>query len=272
MRVIVKQSSIFEYLRAETEKFSGGIMSSPLIYLQDVNKIYSTNSQPIKVLRHVNLSIAAGEFVGIIGPSGSGKSTLLHLVAGIDRPSSGQVIVAGQHLNSLGEDELARWRGRTVGIVFQFFHLLPTLTVLENVLLAMDFGHVIPPRQRRERAIDLLHLVGMGNQAHKLPAELSGGEQQRVAIARALANDPPILLADEPTGNLDSQSGQAVFALFTNLITLGKTVLMVTHDPALGELIPRKVGLLDGQLIEPITSLEDLLARRLSGALEEQAR
>ena len=197
-------------------------------------------------LREVSLHIAPGEHVAVLGRSGSGKSTLLNLIAGIDRPTSGQVRVAGTAPAALGESQLARWRGRHVGVVFQFFQLLPTLTVLENIQLAMDLVGHVAPTQRRPRGLMLLEQVGIPEQAHKLPAMLSGGQQQRAAIARALANDPPLLLADEPTGNLDSDSAEAVVALFTALAQQGKTLLIVTHDERLAHAARRVVELRDG--------------------------
>jgi putative ABC transport system ATP-binding protein len=184
----------------------------------------------------------------VVGPSGSGKSTLLNMITGIDRPTSGEVFVGGQAVHALSENELARWRGRNVGVVFQFFQLLPTLTVLENVMLPMDFCRVYRRRERRERARDLLEQVGIAEQAHKLPSALSGGEQQRAAIARALANDPPLVVADEPTGNLDTATATQLFTLFEALVARGKTLLVVTHDRSLSARTERVLHLLDGRL------------------------
>ena len=190
-----------------------------------------------------------GELVAITGKSGSGKSTLLHLLGGLDRPSAGRVRVGGQDLADLEEDALAAWRGTTVGFVFQFFQLLPTLTVLENVLLPMDFRRALPMAQRRTRALGLLERVGIADQAAKLPAALSGGQQQRVAIARALANDPPILLADEPTGNLDSATADAVLDLLRDLADAGKTVILVTHERDISRIAIRTIELADGRVL-----------------------
>ena len=184
-------------------------------------------------LRGVDLTIAAGEMVAVVGPSGSGKSTVTNLMAGIDRPTAGTVTVAGQRLDAMGEEALARWRGDTVGIVFQFFQLLPTLTALENVALPLDFARRGGARGRRRRARDLLGLVGLGDKADRLPMELSGGEQQRVAIARALACEPALLIGDEPTGNLDSQTADEMFDLLVDVHRRGTTVVFVTHDPQL---------------------------------------
>jgi putative ABC transport system ATP-binding protein len=199
-------------------------------------------------LSGVDLDVDPGEFVAIVGRSGSGKTTLMNLIAGLDRPSAGSVTVAGRGLHELGHDALATWRGRNVGIVFQFFQLLPTLSVAENVMLPMDFAGSVPPRVRAARAAALLERVGVADQAAKLPATLSGGQQQRVAIARALANDPPLLLADEPTGNLDSATSAEVFALFGSLAREGKTVVVVTHERDGASGVSRSVTLADGAL------------------------
>jgi putative ABC transport system ATP-binding protein len=221
-----------------------------LIHLQDLVKDYEGPAGPIHVLKKVNLRVRPGEFVGIRGPSGSGKSTLLNMITGIDHPTGGQVVVNGQDLHGLGEDRLARWRGSNVGVIFQFFQLLPTLTVLENTILPMDFARKWKANERPERAMQLLEQVELGHRAHNLPSALSGGEQQRAAIARALANDPPLLVADEPTGNLDSKTADTVFTLFEGLVARGKTFLMVTHSNSLAKRIPRVIEVLDGQLYE----------------------
>ena len=217
-----------------------------MITLRDVTKSYETPAGRFTALHKVDLDVRPGEFVAVVGRSGSGKSTLLNMVAGIDRPSAGAVTVGGASLSELGSNQLASWRGRTVGVVFQFFQLLPTLTVLENVLLPMDFCGVIPGSQRRARALELLRRVDVPEQADKLPAALSGGQQQRVAIARALANDPPLLLADEPTGNLDSATTDAVLAVFAELVARGKTVVMVTHERDVSRFASRTIALADG--------------------------
>ena len=220
-----------------------------MISLARLNKAYSTPAGPFHALRNVDLEITKGEYVAIVGKSGSGKSTLLNLIGGIDRPSSGTLSVNGASLQSLPESRLSAWRGRTVGFVFQFFQLMPTLTVAENVMLPMDFSGMLPPRQRRPRAIQLLESVGISDQADKLPSALSGGQQQRVAIARALANDPPVVLADEPTGNLDSQTSAAIFTLFADLAFQGKTVVIVTHERGIAARIQRTIELADGTVI-----------------------
>ena len=200
-------------------------------------------------LKDINLKIRDGEFVGLIGKSGSGKSTLLNMIGGIDRPSSGAVEVGNTSVQDLKENKLAHWRGRTVGFVFQFFQLLPTLTAAENVMLPMDFCKTFPVRERRQRAVSLLERVGVGQQADKLPATLSGGEQQRVAIARALANEPAVVLADEPTGNLDSVTAQAVFDLFREMATAGTTVVIATHEADITRVIDRTLEISDGALV-----------------------
>jgi len=221
----------------------------PLVVLSSVDKSYTTPAGPYPALQAIDLEIAAGECVAIVGKSGSGKSTLLNLIAGIDRPSQGEVIIGDVAVHLASEHALARWRGKTVGVVFQFFQLLPTLTAAENVMLPMDFSNLRPVRQRRPRALELLDLVGIADQADKLPAALSGGQQQRAAIARALANDPPVVIADEPTGNLDSVTAGAVFDLFRKLSALGKTLVIATHQHDISGLIDRKVELADGKIV-----------------------
>jgi putative ABC transport system ATP-binding protein len=222
----------------------------PVMQLSDVVKAYPLSAGELVAIDHLSLDIAQGEFVAVVGRSGSGKTTLLNLVAGIDRPTSGTVRVAGADLGSLSESGLAAWRGRSVGLVFQFFQLLPTLTVVENVMLPMDFARTIPVGQRRDRAQRLLERVGVGDQADKLPATLSGGQQQRVAIARALANDPPVLLADEPTGNLDSATASAVLELFADLHADGRTIVVVTHEREIRSIVGREVTLVDGRVVD----------------------
>ncbi len=219
-----------------------------MIKLQDLSKIYHTPAGEFAALRNIDLQIAAGEFVAVVGKSGSGKSTLLNLVGGIDCPTSGSVEVGGTAIQALDQSRLAAWRGRNVGFVFQFFQLLPTLTVAENVMLPMDFCRTYPVRQRRRRALDLLDRVGVAPQADKLPSTLSGGEQQRAAIARALANDPRVILADEPTGNLDSVTAGAVLDLFRKMASSGTTVVIATHERDITRLVDRKVEVVDGVL------------------------
>jgi putative ABC transport system ATP-binding protein len=221
----------------------------PAIQVSDVVKTYPLSAGEVVAVDHLSLNIAQGEFVAIVGRSGSGKTTLLNLLAGIDRPTSGTVRVAGAELGSLSESGLATWRGRNVGLVFQFFQLLPTLTVVENVLLPMDFARTIPVAERRHRAQHLLERVGIRDQADKLPATLSGGQQQRAAVARALANDPPILLADEPTGNLDSTTAEAVLKLFADLHADGRTIVVVTHERDIRSIAGRQLTLVDGRVV-----------------------
>jgi putative ABC transport system ATP-binding protein len=219
-----------------------------IIDLRQVFKAYDTEAGSVMVLKDINLQVDPGEFVSIVGPSGSGKSTLLNMITGIDAPTDGEVHVAGHPIHGLNENDLARWRGRQVGVVFQFFQLLPTLTVLENVILPMDFCGVYARSEREGRAMHWLERVGIPEQAHKLPSQLSGGQQQRAAIARALANDPPLVVADEPTGNLDSKTAREVFDLFDALDSEGKTMVVVTHDKALSERAERILHLLDGRI------------------------
>lgn len=219
-----------------------------MISLHQVSKKYESPAGVFSALANVDLEIRAGEFVGVVGKSGSGKSTLLNMIAGIDRPSAGSVIVAGTPIHEFSENKLAAWRGRNVGFVFQFFQLLPTLTAAENVMLPMDFGKTVPFSERRKRAETLLDRVGVGRHADKLPATLSGGEQQRVAIARALANDPPLVLADEPTGNLDSTTAAAILDLFRDMAHLGTTVIIATHEADIARVIDRRVEISDGTL------------------------
>ena len=220
-----------------------------LIDLQSVFKSYETGAGEVPVLRDVNLQVGQGEFVGLVGPSGSGKSTLLNMITGIDRPSSGDIWVTGQRLNDMSENKLARFRGRHVGVIFQFYQLLPTLTVIENVILPMDFCRVGKRNERRGRAMELLELVGVPEIADKLPSQTSGGQQQRAAIARALANNPELLVGDEPTGNLDTVSAGLVLLLFEELVEQGKTLIMVTHDRELAKQVPRIERLYDGRLV-----------------------
>ena len=224
----------------------------PLIDLNGVKRAFKTDAGLFLALKGVDLHVNAGEYVAIIGKSGSGKTTLINMITGLDRPTDGEILVGGEKVEKLGENRLAIWRGRTIGVVFQFFQLLPTLTALENVMLPMDFCATPPFTERRDRAMELLRLMEIEAQAKKLPAKLSGGEQQRVAIARALATDPPILAADEPTGNLDSKTANAVFTLFERLASLGKTILVVTHDPDLAGRASRQLHIADGLIVRDL--------------------
>ncbi len=220
-----------------------------LIELRQVVKVYESAAGKFTALKGVDLEIDKGEFVAVIGKSGSGKSTLINMITGIDRPTSGEVLIGDTAVHKLSEGKTAVWRGRNLGIIFQFFQLLPTLSVIENVMLPMDFCNMYRPSERYERAMFLLEQVEMAHQAHKLPSAISGGQQQRVAIARALANDPPIIVADEPTGNLDSRTANAVFELFENLVAQGKTILMVTHDNDLADRVTRAITVADGMIV-----------------------
>ena len=240
-------------------------MSEPLIRMTDVVKVYDSGDVPFTALRGINLDVTAGEFIGLIGKSGSGKTTLINMITGIDRPSSGTIDIGGTLVHKLNENQLAMWRGRNVGVVFQFFQLLPTLTVIENVMLPMDFCAMFSAAERPQRAMHLLEQVEMADQAHKLPSALSGGQQQRVAIARALANDPPILAADEPTGNLDSKTADSVFSLFERLVDDGKTIIMVTHDSDIASRVRRSLHVADGEIVEErINHLGHELAKDLA--------
>ncbi len=220
-----------------------------LVNLRQVVKRYEGAAGAVAALKGIDLQVHRSEFVTVVGKSGAGKTTLVNMITGIDRSTSGEIWVGGTPVHRLDEGKAARWRRRNVGIVFQFFQLLPTLTVLQNVTLPMDFAHLYSLRQRRERAMRLLEQMEIAEHAHKLPSALSGGQQQRVAIARALANDPPILVADEPTGTLDSVTAGMVHHIFADLVAQGKTILMVTHDKDLARRVNRTILLADGQII-----------------------
>lgn len=240
---------------------TNGKSSDSLISLQSVRKIYKTKAGPLEVLKGVNLEIGRGEFVAIVGPSGSGKSTMINMITGIDRPNSGEVYVGGQRLTNMSENAVAKWRGKNVGVVFQFFQLLPTLTVIENVMLPMHYCGTYAG-ERKQRAMQLMEIVDIPDIANKYPSQVSGGQQQRAAIARALANDPQVLVGDEPTGNLDTVSAGLVFALFEDLVSQGKTVVMVTHDRDLAGQIPRVEEVRDGQLMSATEIDQRLVAGR----------
>jgi len=220
-----------------------------LIRFENVTRVYTMGQRKLFALREVSLAVRAGEFVAIVGPSGSGKSTLLNLISGIDKPDAGRVWVGEREVSAMGENALAKWRGEKIGIVFQFFQLLPTLTALENVMLPMELRDTFS-NHRRASALDALAQVGLAERATQLPSELSGGEQQRVALARALANDPPILLADEPTGNLDTATGARVVELLGELNRAGKTLVLVTHEETVARAASRIVHVRDGRIEE----------------------
>jgi putative ABC transport system ATP-binding protein len=225
----------------------------PLISMIGVGKEYRTAAGPIMALRDVSLEIGIGEFVAIVGKSGSGKTTLINLLTGIDSPTKGSIEIGKISVHELNQEQLARWRGKSVGVVFQFFQLLPTLTVAENVMLPMDFCNTFVPRERRERALHLLSEMGIADQADKPPSALSGGQQQRAAIARALANNPSLVVADEPTGNLDSRTAEEVMAFFASLVSAGKTVVMVTHERDLARYFARSITLTDGIIASTVS-------------------
>ena len=228
-------------------------ITQPLIEMRDVVKVYSTAAGDFSALRGINMQVGAGEFLGIVGKSGAGKSTLLNMITGVDDLTSGEVIVNSNgspvSIHKMSEDEIALWRGKTLGVVFQSFQLLPMLTLIENITLPMDLCGNFNPKESRERALGLLRLVEIEEHADKLPAYISGGQQQRVAIARALANDPPVLVADEPTGSLDSVTADHIFEVFEHLVSeQGKTIVMVTHDQSLAPRFTRTMRITDGEL------------------------
>ena len=231
-----------------------------MIKLENVRKVYQTKGGPLEVLKGVDVEVHRGEFVAIVGPSGSGKSTLINMITGIDRPTTGEVYVGGKRLTNLSENAVAKWRGKNVGVVFQFFQLLPTLTVIENVLMPMNYANTFTG-QRRERAMELLDMVGLYDVAHKYPSQISGGQQQRAAIARALANDPEVIVGDEPTGNLDIISAALMFELFEELVENGKTIVLVTHDRELAGQVPRVIEVRDGHVLNG-TEVDNRLVTR----------
>jgi len=240
---------------ATTQSFNSSSGESALIELVDVVKVYSTAAGEFTALKGIDLQVGAGEFVGIIGKSGAGKSTLLNMITGVDHVTSGEVIFktngAPVSLHKMNEDAIAYWRGHNLGVVYQSFQLLPMLTLVENITLPMDLCGRFSPKQSRQRALELLRLVEIEDHADKLPAHISGGQQQRVAIARALANDPSILVADEPTGSLDSVTAEHIFELFEHLVSdLGKTIIMVTHDESLAPRFTRVLHIADGGILE----------------------
>lgn len=223
--------------------------STPLIKMQGITKVFKTGSGEFTALENINLEFYPGEFIGVVGKSGSGKSTLANMITGIDHPTRGDITVENEVITRMDESKMSVWRGNNLGIVFQFFQLLPTLTLLENVILPMDFCNRYPLSEREGRARKLLDQVGLAELVDKLPAMVSGGQQQSAAIARALANDPPIIIADEPTGNLDTRTAEAVFELFCGLVEQGKTIIMVTHDAGLAQRTSRVVRISDGKII-----------------------
>jgi putative ABC transport system ATP-binding protein len=224
----------------------------PLIDMQDIDKVFKTSAGEVTVLKTICVNFDRSQFVSVVGRSGSGKSTLVNMLTGIDHPTRGSVRVADKLIHQMSESKMSIWRGRNLGIVFQFFQLLPMLSLLENVMLPMDFCGLYPPAERETRAMDLLALVGVEKLAHKMPGAVAGGQQQSVAVARALANDPPILIADEPTGNLDGRTAEQVIQLFEAQVAKGKTVIMVTHDRDLARHAGRILVIVDGELVKEI--------------------
>jgi len=250
-------------------KLTTDASSSPewMVDLRQVQKYYSSAAGDFHALKGIDLQIRPGEFVSVIGKSGSGKSTLLNMMTGIDRPTTGEVWVNGTPVHEMNENQMAIWRGSNLGIMFQFFQLLPALTLMQNVILPMDLSSRYTRRERRQRAEELLVMVGLGDHIHKLPSMISGGQQQRAALARALANDPPLIVADEPTGNLDSKTAQTVFGLFNDLVAQGKTVIIVTHDSGLAKRSNRTALIADGEIVNeyvaralPTLTFDQLLA------------
>ncbi len=231
---------------AKTKANTNG--NNHIVEVIDVVKSFPVGDGEVTVLKGLSLDVENGEFISIVGPSGNGKSTLLNMITGIDKPTDGEVIVTGREIQNLSENKLAAWRGEHVGIVFQFFQMLPALSLLQNIILPMDFAKKYSNREKRERAMHLLEIVNLADQANKLPSMVSGGQQQRAAIARALANDPNLIVADEPTGNLDTRSANDVFDLFIKLVDQGKTMIMVTHNKELSRRVPRVVEIIDGKI------------------------
>ena len=248
-------------------------LQEDIIQIENVKKSFEVGGQEIPVLKGLSLSIEPGEFVAITGPSGNGKSTLLNMITGIDRPTEGEIIVNGSAVHEMSENQLAIWRGENLGIIFQFFQLLPSLSLLQNVVLPMEFVGKYNRRERQQRAMQLLEMVGLADQARKLPGMVSGGQQQRAAIARALANDPPVLVADEPTGNLDAKTAETIFELFQELVAQGKTILMVTHDGELAQRMPRIVEIRNGVIAcDSIAAPEIFTSKPANALLEAQTR
>lgn len=224
-------------------------MADPRIEVRALHKAYHTSAGDFPALRGVDMQVWPGEFVSVHGKSGAGKSTLVNMITGIDRPTSGEVFIDGVSIPSMPDDRLARWRGKNMGVVFQFFQLLPSLTLIENITLAMDFSGMYPIKERQDRALALLEQVGLADHARKVPSKISGGQQQRVAIARALANDPRLLVADEPTGNLDSQTAAGILDLFEDLVERGRSLLVVSHDRELSQRAGRVIEIEDGRIV-----------------------
>jgi putative ABC transport system ATP-binding protein len=235
-------------LKNSASQAPGNSGGDPIIRVCDLVKVYNSSAGDFPALKRVNLEVFPGEFLGILGKSGAGKTTLVNMVTGVDHITSGEVWVNETPVHQLNENELALWRGRKLGIVYQSFHLMPSLTLLDNVMLPMDLSGTYQRRASTARALELLRQVELEEHAYKLPSAISGGQQQRVAIARALANDPPILVADEPTGRLDSSTAETIFSIFLDLVAQGKTILMVTHDNSLARRVSRNLRMVDGEI------------------------
>lgn len=227
---------------------TNGHKNGNIVEVKNVVKSFPVGDDELTILKGISFGVENGEFVTIMGPSGNGKSTLLNMITGIDHPTLGEVVVTGREVHKMSENQLATWRGEHVGIIFQFFQMLPALSLLQNIILPMDFARKYSSKEREDRAMQLLESVSLADQANKLPGQVSGGQQQRAAIARALANDPPLVVADEPTGNLDTQASDEVFYLFRDLVQQGKTLLMVTHDKELARRVPRVIEIIDGNI------------------------
>jgi ABC-type lipoprotein export system ATPase subunit len=244
--------------------FEPALSAPTLISVKGLTKIFNTPAGDFPALQGIDLEISQGEFVAVIGRSGSGKSTFINMLSGIDTPSSGEIFIGGEAIHEMSEDKLAAWRGLRLGIIFQFFQLLPTLTLRENVILPMELNDYLTPAEREVRAKEMLDLVGMAEHMDKLPSKVSGGQQQRAAIARALVNDPPLLIADEPTGNLDTKTAEEIFQLFERLVQQGKTIVMVTHDDTLARRVDRTILISDGEVVnEYLVKALSLLPKEL---------
>lgn len=239
-------------------------LADNIVEIRNVDKAYEVGGSQVPVLKGLSLSVEAGEFVAITGPSGNGKSTLLNMITGIDRPTQGEVLVNGCPVHEMTENQLATWRGENVGIIFQFFQLLPSLSLQQNVMMPMEFARKYSRKERRERSFHLLDIVGLADQAKKLPGMVSGGQQQRAAIARSLANDPSLLIADEPTGNLNSKTAESVFDLFVSLVDQGKSLIMVTHDTNLAGRIPRSVEIRNGVISRDTFIAPDVFSKKIA--------
>jgi putative ABC transport system ATP-binding protein len=237
-----------------SKQLSQSMNGQPLIQLQGIAKTYINAAGSFPALKNINLDFYQGEFVGVIGKSGSGKSTLVNMITGIDRPTEGRVLIEGADIHKMKKSKQARWRGLNLGVVFQFFQLLPMLTLLENVLLPMDFCKKYEESERISLGMELLSTMGLADEANALPGAVSGGQQQSAAIARALANDPPIIVADEPTGNLDARTADSVYDKFQSLAETGRTIIMITHDPELEDRLSRTILISDGEVIDPLVA------------------